>query len=234
MEDSPDWWPGYWQHFPLVVNLGVMAGLENCYLSVSQVLTRWEGHHLRSEYIKSYVMKKTLFAYMSTFGLPLYVLFAKRDLQLLKKILFITVSIKQVGVGTMVEFIPSLRNWLRDFRSKQVDKFGPEYVYQQYKLPENDIYSEYEEMALDWGFLVLFAPLCEWMALWCFIDTWIELRTDNYKFRIQRRFFGHGHFNPSNYVCVFEAASLAGVVSLRLSSQKMRVDIKLEYLFLSY
>lgn len=211
--DQDERWPGMWKQAPFVLYIVVMIVLEHVYNQIAEVLTDWEAHRIPKEATKSLAMKKTLFAYLNMFGYPLYVAFYQQNLTVLRDYVFVTVSLKQILLGTVVEMAPLL------FRSKKRSdqhNSAEEWIHamrEEYDTAPADIFMEYSEMFLDFGFLVLFSQFCEWIALWSLIHTTLETMTDQKKFRLQRRFYGSGFLDARDLASCFEAASLLGVVT---------------------
>eukprot|EP00397_Hematodinium_sp_SG-2012_P014043 GEMP01014271.1.p1 GENE.GEMP01014271.1~~GEMP01014271.1.p1 ORF type:complete len:611 (+),score=114.03 GEMP01014271.1:218-2050(+) len=205
--DADDNWPGLWKQAPFALYIVVMIVLEGVYNSIAERLTEWEAHRLQKEATKSLVMKKTLFVYLNMFGYPLYVAFYQKDLAVLRQYVFLTVSIKQIFLGAMIEMAPLL------FSKAPTSSEWVEEMKKTYDKPPADVFMEYLEMFLDFGFLVLFSQFCEWIALWSLVHTVLEMATDQMKFRMQRRFFGYGFLDARDLAGCFEAASLLGVVT---------------------
>lgn len=199
-----------WGHLPTALYIGVMVIMEQIYDNLAKMLTKWEKLRLPQEATKSHLMKRCLFVYMNMFGYPLYVGLYQQNLVALRDCIFITVSIKQILFGTVLEMLPLYFNKSNDAKKKKPK--SPEDVTAQNDLEPSDVFSEYLEMFLDFGYIVFFSPYCEWVALWSLIHTTLELTTDSIKFKMVRRFFGHGFLDVRDLAMCFEGASLAGVV----------------------
>jgi len=201
-----------WGHLPTALYIGVMVIMEQIYDNLAKMLTKWEKLRLPHDATRSFMMKRCLFVYMNMFGFPLYVGLYQQNVVALRDCIFITVSIKQILFGTILEMLPLYFNTNTSDEAHKKKSKSPSDVMAQNDLEHSDVFSEYLEMFLDFGYIVFFSPYCEWVALWSLIHTTLELTTDSIKFRMVRRFFGDGSFDARDLALCFEGASLAGVV----------------------
>lgn len=189
-----------------ILNLMAITILNYFYGSLAIKMTDWENHRKDSKYESHLAFKIFVFQFVNTYSSLFYVAFFKGQFNgypghyekffgfrqvecaeygcLLE--LTIQLSIIMVGkqaIGNITEFvIPRLKRWNehRKAKKKHVDaQLLPwEEQFELEEWPESDLFYEYLEMIIQFGFITLFVASFPLSPLFAFLNNIMEIRID--------------------------------------------------------
>eukprot|EP00455_Lapot_gusevi_P038844 TRINITY_DN4353_c0_g2_i6.p1 TRINITY_DN4353_c0_g2~~TRINITY_DN4353_c0_g2_i6.p1 ORF type:complete len:329 (+),score=94.80 TRINITY_DN4353_c0_g2_i6:121-1107(+) len=161
---------------PSIVYALVVRQMNSVCASVASQLTYSENHRTRSAHETSLIVKQVAFGFVNNYLSFFYLLFMKRDLDALRSQLQ-TVLITNLVVGNLAEAVlPVVMGRIRKVKADE----SPILTQANLEMYEGT-FSEYVEMAIQFGLIALFGfcwPLAPLLAI---LNNIIEVRSDVYK-----------------------------------------------------
>eukprot|EP00048_Salpingoeca_helianthica_P005079 m.84052 g.84052 ORF g.84052 m.84052 type:complete len:933 (-) comp13464_c0_seq1:29-2827(-) len=225
-----------------LLNLLAITILNMLYVKLAVRMTDWENHRKDSKYESHLAFKMFVFSFVNTYSSLFYVAYFKGQFNgypgnyssffgmrpdecpdygcLLE--LTIQLSVIMVGkqiIGNVTEFIiPRVMKWYNDRKaSNELKKSTLLPWEEQYKLgvwPERDMFYEYLEMIIQFGFITLFVASFPLSPLFAFLNNVFEIRIDADKMVTGlRRPPAHAAANIGIWEYVLEVVSFLSVIT---------------------
>ncbi|XP_048956857.1 anoctamin-7 isoform X1 [Canis lupus dingo] len=200
-----------------LVNLVFILVLSKIYVALARVLTRWEMHRTQTKFEDAFTLKVFIFQFVNFYSSPIYVAFFKGRfvgypgnyhtlfgvrneecaaggclVELAQELLVIMVG-KQVVNNVQEVLVPQLQAWWHTARLRRgrrrpgpaADRAPWEADYEL--LPCGDLFQEYLETVLQFGFVTIFVAACPLAPLFALLNNWVEVRLDARKLVCQQR-----------------------------------------------
>ncbi|KAI9485131.1 calcium-activated chloride channel-domain-containing protein [Zychaea mexicana] len=183
-----------------VLLIPTMSGI---YGSWVKILNNWEMHKTESSWEYHYTQKifvaNFLVAYLSLLNISHS--HTKVDFNRLRgQLIYFIVTGQLIGFATemvlpyaMGRILPKVKNMTskedKDDKNNGVEQSGKgdlqakfmKKVYHEVDLPEYNIYTDFVEMVIQFGYVSMFSTVWPLTALCCMVNNWIELRGDAVK-----------------------------------------------------
>ena len=212
------------------------------YRHLGILLTDWENHRTESEYENSLILKNSIFQFVNSYISFFYIAFVKsskpnlfgirdgegpdaqpvfdecnggdcmRDLVVQ---MLVVVFVKQFFRNAMSSLVPTLRSLFMKTSVPHDELAGVEKLTHESKLPKSrQVYWEFNEMAIQFGYVTMFAAAAPWAATLCLVNNAIERKADamNMLYGRQRPSYV-GASSIGAWSTVFEVLSFLAIVS---------------------
>lgn len=207
--DSALWWVP-----SAVYSLSVMA-LSTVFGYVARKLTELENYEHRGDYICSFTQKRVALETINRYSKLLFVVFVCQDLEMLSmqvKSIFITAELIRIFTETVFPFLITYRTKLMSLIRKS-DLEVPEQLDENLQVYE--VYQDFVEMALQLGYIALFAtayPIAPVIAL---LSNFVEAKSDLFKicYVVRRPVPRYGSSQLSTWCGVFRLFATGAVVT---------------------
>jgi hypothetical protein len=187
-----------------IVNAVIIIIFNTIYRKVASKLTEWENYRTESEYENSFIVKNFLFQFVNSYVSLFYVAFVKGKYAIFGLTDFVdtckpdcmselsvqlgTIFLTQIFIGQTNEvLIPWLKGkvglWTetRALRAKHQDLQATQPEIEAKLGDYADAFDDYNEMAIQFGYITLFAAAFPLAPLAALINNIVEMRTDAFK-----------------------------------------------------
>jgi len=175
---------------PTILHVLAITFLNNTYRGIACALTEWENHRLQQEYESSLIVKRFLFEAFDAYIALFYVAFFMRDPVALRAelvSLYTVDTIRRVLLETVLPF--ALQNRAKaqraivDAVAKKTDAAAQreDLVEEQLNRGEYEIFDDYLEMVIQFGYVSLFASAFPLAAFLSVLANAVELHSDRFK-----------------------------------------------------
>lgn len=166
--------------------------LNKKFISLAISTTERENHRVKSNYENTIILKRYIFEFLNNYFCFFYIAFINQDFPLLKsqiKIIYIANGVRRLFVNTILPNLIKLnkpRNHNIDefINGKMIDK---EMLMNQYQSHAVDLYDDYMELVIEFGFLILFAQSFVFGPIAIIILNKLEKYSDLTRFKYQTR-----------------------------------------------
>ena len=159
---------------PVVIHAIIIMILNQLiYSRIANVLTEWENHKTDEDFENSLILKRFLFEAFDCYISLFYLAFFELDIIRLRSELmglYTSDCIRRVLTETIIPFC------IRKFKKKK--SIGSN---QSVDKDEMDLFDDYLEMVIQYGYVTLFASAFPFAAALSFISNIIEMKSDAYK-----------------------------------------------------
>jgi len=225
---------------PPLLNAIQIQVFNQIYGMVSRKLNDWENHRTATDYDNAQIAKGFAFKFVNSFNSMFYIAFIKRwdpsldsakrcqggpadddknggpwclaELRLQLAIIFVLAIV----VNNALEIgVPMLKNYLARRANTSKDSAKPKSEpEEQYELQTYDTYDDFDEMAIQFGFVSMFvvafpiAPLC------ALFNNYFEIRLDAHKItHVDKRTDPEGAESIGTWYLIFDVVSYIAVVT---------------------
>lgn len=181
-------------NIPTILQSLAMAVLSALNKKLSHMTTHWENHRTHTGYNNSIISKRFIFEIINTFTHLLYIAFWRLELRALRVeliALYTSDGLRRLITETLIPFIQKiLRTKTAGDKKMNIDHSVDSYVEEKASemiLTEYEVYDDYLEMVIQFGYITLFAaafPLSGALSLFFNI---IETSSDAFKLRYAYR-----------------------------------------------
>lgn len=237
MSDKGAWFDvdTYFSFIPVVLHVVVIMILNMIYRSVAEWLTDLENHETEAQHENSLIFKRFFFEACDAYFALFYLAFYERDIGKLRGELvsvFLIDTFRRLAVECILPLVMQRISNGPDpaAMNKKTDKVNPDNdnsdIIAQFKKDEYEIFDDYLEMVIQFGYITLFAsayPMGSFIAIGA---NMIEFRSDLFKLgklcrkpRVLRR----GHIGSWRLLitCLIWLSALTNCLIFGFSSQQM-------------
>eukprot|EP01118_Nematostelium_gracile_P016687 TRINITY_DN6970_c0_g1_i2.p1 TRINITY_DN6970_c0_g1~~TRINITY_DN6970_c0_g1_i2.p1 ORF type:complete len:691 (+),score=181.45 TRINITY_DN6970_c0_g1_i2:70-2073(+) len=181
-------------------NAIIILVLNMVYRKIAVKLTDWENHRTDQSYESSFVVKCFLFQFVNSYFSLFYVAFIQENVPLPgtveitdppMKTLMVqlgTILGTNIVVGQLVEvaipwFSGKVSIWLESYqlKKKKIDRSASQAEIENKQVTYQNTFDDFNEMAIQFGYVTLFAAAFPLAPLAALLNNLIEVRTDGFK-----------------------------------------------------
>ena len=169
-----------------------IAIMNKQFTRVAQFSTNLENHRVKSNYENTIILKRFVFEFMDNYMCFFYIAFVNQNFIMLKsqiRTIYLANGIRRLALNTILPNLMKTKK-PRDHKidefiqGKQVDK---DLIKSQFEASEVDIYDDYMELVIEFGFLTLFAESFILAPIAILLLNKLEKFSDLMKFKYQTR-----------------------------------------------
>jgi len=239
-----------------ILNAVVILILNFFYSKIASWLTEWENHRTESDWERSFIIKSFLFQFVNSYISLIYTAFVKGRFKLFgmattecvngncigeMATLLGTIFLTNIFVGQFQETgLPWIKSKVSLYLEDRSMRRRAEFIEASAAEKESKLayyettFDDYNEMALQFGYVTLFAAAFPWAPVMAIANNVVELRTDAVKLLTgMKRTHPKGATDIGIWLSILEIINYAAVLTntglIFLTSLKVQEYLKWEY-----
>jgi len=239
-----------------ILNAVVILILNTVYSKIASFLTEWENHRTESDWERSFIIKSFLFQFVNSYISLIYTAFVKGRFSLFglpttpchdgncigeMATLLGTIFLTNIFVGQSQEIaIPWIKSKICLYMEDRAMRKRSEFIEASRAERESKLayyestFDDYNEMAIQFGYVTLFAAAFPWAPVMALANNIVELRTDALKLLTgMQRAHPKGAVDIGIWLSILEIINYAAVLTntglIFLTSLKVQQFLKWEY-----